>query len=108
MQYIFGLLAITAMAIYPFSYRSSVDEYVVTVESKERIANGSGNNLSHRYLVFTDEGTFEVTDTLLFFDFSSSDRYSRLKDGRTYRIKASGWRVPFLSMYENIIELEES
>ena len=101
-------LGILGAAAYPLAYRASVYDAVVTVDARERVQDrvNMDGQTSSRYLVFTDQGVFEVTDTWLFFDFSASDRYAALKPGFSYRIEAAGWRVPILSMYPNIITVE--
>lgn len=60
-----------------------------------------------KYLVFTDKGVFENTDSLLNFKWNSSDIYGELKAGETYTFNVYGWRVPFLSMYKNIVSVEK-
>lgn len=77
-------------------------EVTVTIEDKERVCDGEN---SCKYLVFTDQGTFENTDSLLTGKFDSSDVYGRLKEGRTYTLKVAGYRQGFLSMYPNILEI---
>lgn len=37
----------------------------------------------------------------------SADIYAALKEGETYEVTVVGFRVPFLSMYENIISYKE-
>lgn len=80
-------------------------EVTATVEDKERVCSGSGDSQSCKYLIFTDQGTFENTDSLLTGKFDSSDVYGRIKEGRTYTFKVAGYRQGFLSMYPNIIEV---
>lgn len=75
----------------------------VTVEEKERIQDGE----SSKYLIFTDKGVFENTDTLLRWKFNSSDVYSALKVGKEYDVDVYGWRVPFFSVYPNIVSVTE-
>ena len=64
---------------------------------------------SSKYLIFTetDNGNivFENTDSLLRNKWNSSDIYARLKVGEEYTIKTCGYRVNFLSWYQNIIEV---
>lgn len=62
---------------------------------------------SDKYIIYTDNETFEITDKLLLGRFNSSDDYGRLKVGETYTVTVNGWRVPFLSWYRNIIEINE-
>lgn len=73
-----------------------------TVEKSERINEGR----SSRYLIFTDRGVYENTDSLVNGKFNSSDVYSQLEAGSTYACDVTGWRVPFLSWYPNVIACE--
>jgi len=79
--------------------RLTEDSYVVTVTDKF-VKN-------EKYLVYTTEGTFEVTDTLMYFRWTSSDTWGEIEKGATYKITATGFRLGQLSMYENIISLEK-
>lgn len=62
---------------------------------------------SDKYIIYTDDETFEISDELLLGRFDSSDDYGRLKVGETYTVTVVGWRVHFLSWYRNIIEINE-
>ena len=81
-------------------------EYTVTVTDKERVVDGD----SSYYLVFTEDANDEVRvfmndDEPLRGKFNSSDVQGELKIGCTYELTVVGYRVPFLSMYQNIIEV---
>lgn len=91
-------------------------DYVITVTDKERIEEvvGSGENrrLKSKYLVFGDDENgnslvFENTDEWLRGKFNSSNVQGSLKIGYTYKVTAIGFRVPILSLYRNIIKVEE-
>lgn len=80
------------------------EEIEITVKDKY-IKNG---NDSGKYLVVDEEdNTYEITDMLFKGKFNSADIYNRLEIGKTYKIKISGHRVRFLSMYQNINEIIE-
>jgi hypothetical protein len=82
----------------PFK-RASTEVITITVEDKERVENN--------YLVWTKEGeVFEISDSLAYMRFNSSDFYGEIEVGETYNVLVSGWRIPFLSMYRNIIEFK--
>ena len=70
--------------------------------------SGSEDNLKvdNYYLVFTDKGTFKITDQLFFGKFDSSDLYGKLELGKTYTFEVYGFRIPILSMYQNIKKYE--
>ncbi|MEQ4717869.1 hypothetical protein [Nonomuraea sp. B19D2] len=76
----------------------------ITVADKGRVCDNSG---SCRYLVWDRDGdVYENTDAWLSLKFSSSTLYGELKEGRTYRVKVNGWRVPVTSSYPNILSIE--
>lgn len=60
-----------------------------------------------KYLIYTDAGTFEITDEVLAGRFNSSDDYGKIQIGETYEITVCGWRVPVLSWYKNIIKVNK-
>lgn len=91
------------------------ESYQVKVIGSERVVSGD------KYVVFTQdvdtgkEGAFENTDSLLecLFDgckFDSSTLQAKLKGAEKSNavcdIRTYGWRVPFLSMYKNIINAD--
>lgn len=87
--------------LFHFGTRDTVRDVVVT--GKERIVESSGDKTSSRYLIFTKQETFENTDSMFALKFNSSDLYGRLKEGMTCTFQVTGWRVPFLSSYRNIL-----
>jgi len=104
---ILGILIVLGSAsIKAVFQHTTVEYYEVTITDKERISIGSGEDLSHKYLVFTDGRVFENTDTLFHWKWDSSTVQSELEKGKQYSIKTYGWRVPFLSWYENIVSVE--
>ena len=79
------------------------DIVVTTVIDKERIYRGYGNTAESYYLVYTDAETFKNKDSLIEMKFNSSDLQGSLKEGMECTFTVVGWRVPFLSMYRNIV-----
>ena len=101
---IFGIAAASSAGI---AYGTK-DTVTFTVTDKERIVESdSDGNTTSKYLIFTDNGTFENTDTVWYFKFQSSDLYGKLKRGQTYEADVYGFRVGWLSMYKNIIDARE-
>lgn len=60
-----------------------------------------------RYLVYTDKDTYKVEDTVAYFNYRSSDVWGKLAKGNTYEFTTIYWRVPWFSMFENIVEVKE-
>lgn len=80
----------------------------VSVTGKERITESdSEGRASSKYLVFTENETFENTDSIMVMKWNSSDIQGKLVEGEEFRIKVYGFRIPFFSSYRNIIEVIE-
>lgn len=75
----------------------------VVITEKERVTTGSGQDMESKYLIFTAQETFENVDSLLGWKFNSSDVYGRIAVGQTCTFDVVGFRIPFLSMYRNIL-----
>lgn len=90
------------------AYHSSTKWHAdMVVTEKERIAEQRGG----KYLVFAEDSdgnitVFRCTDTVWFWRWNASDTYGSIRVGETYRFKTAGWRIPFFSMYQNILEIE--
>lgn len=91
-------------------YRSSGEPVSFVVNEKDRIttcsSSDNGTSCSSKYLVFTDNEVFENTDKLILFKFNSSDVHARMVDGSKCTAMAYGWRVPFLSWYRNLHDVQ--
>ena len=98
---IIAFVVIGMLAASPL-YAYLTDEVVTcTVEEKERVNKQD----SSKYLIFCEEQVLENTDSLWYWKWNSSDFYRDIKVGETYEVRVYGWRIPFLSMYQNIIEI---
>ena len=106
-----GILIIViafVLIFYNVSYYGNDNTYQITVTDKY-VKNGSdsGNYMIVGELQDTKElKSFEDADLLLKGKFDSSDLYAHINVGEQYEIKTVGWRIPFLSDYENIYEIK--
>ncbi len=98
------LLSLAGRPILVYSTQESV---TFKVEKTERIVDSSLEDIRSRYLIFTDEETFENTDEIFVGKFNSSDLYGAIKPNQTYKAKVTGVRVPFFSWYRNILSIEK-
>ncbi len=105
----FVIVAVIFALVLSFSVVASFNdtEYVVTVTDKERVIKED----SSKYLVFTEDEqgnvlVFENTDNMWRGKFDSSNMQGQLKEGNKYTLTVVGYRVPLLSMYQNIIKVE--
>jgi acyl CoA:acetate/3-ketoacid CoA transferase beta subunit len=74
---------------------------VATVSDKENICRGNDNC---KYLIYTDKGVFQNTDTFWYLKYNSSDVYGDIKKGHKYTFKVTGWRWGFWSWYPNVVK----
>ena len=77
----------------------------VCVTDKEVKRSGGEKD---KYLIFTNKGTFEITDSLIHMRFNSSDLYGMISKDRCYNFIVTRFRSGFLSEYRNILEVEET
>ena len=66
-----------------------------------------------KYLIFTEDENgnvqvYAVEDSFVQFRFNSSDEYAKIKVGETYTFKVVGSRIPFLSEYPNIVDIQKA
>lgn len=97
---VFALVGVNAFVAY-----GTVDHPVVVVNEKERVCDGSSSGTTCKYLIYTDKGVFENTDTIWYMKFDSSDVYNDMVVGEKYVAKVNGFRFPLLSMYRNIVSV---
>ncbi len=75
-----------------------------TVVKTERVPYGNGVS---KYMVYTDKGVFENTDSWLEFKVNSADVYGAIKNDHTYDFRYYGPRWSWLSWFPNIVSVEE-
>jgi hypothetical protein len=81
-------------------------DVTVVVEGKDRVCD-SGSNGDCKYLVFTDHGTFQLTDSVTSMRFNTSDVYGRVKTCHRYTMTVYGWRFGLMSLYPTIDDLTD-
>lgn len=80
---------------------------VATINYKEMASFGSGDNLYHKYLIYTNDETFENTDSILLWKFNSLDIQGKLKQFHQYELEVCDISIPFTSTHRNIISAKE-
>lgn len=83
-----------------------VDSVVVNDLQVVTRSLGTGATKS-KYMVFTDVGPFENSDSLHLLKFDSASIQARLKVGKCYEVVSYGWRVPILSLFRNIKTVQD-
>jgi len=101
------ILGVVGFVAYSAAYKSTERTVETTLLGKERICSATGSGTDTRvscyYAIYTDDGTFKLTDSLVYGRFRSSDIYGRLREDRRYRFNVAGFRLPLMSEYPNII-----
>lgn len=100
-----GTILFLALLLWPVFYvYSTQQDRTINVTKTERIVTSGGSE--SKYLVFAKEGVFENTDSILRWKFDSADVHNSILPEQKYNCDTYGWRVPFLSMYPNIVSGE--
>lgn len=101
----FVLIALIVISVITIKIYFKFNDTEIIAKVTDKVAK-----LDHgesKYLIFTDQGVFENTDTFLRFKFDSSDFYAKIEKEHRYKFTVIGIRFPFLSWYKNIIAVEE-
>ena len=84
------------------------DPHWETITVTEKNINPSrGQYSGEKWLVYTEEEVYCITDLLWAGFFTSSDVYNEIKPGKTYEVYVSGKRMPIISGYKVIREVRE-
>ena len=75
----------------------------ITVTEK----NVNPGHKSEKWLVYTEDEVYCITDLFFVGFFESSDVYNAIKPGKTYKVYVSGKRWPLFSGYKVIRKAEE-
>lgn len=109
---LFGLLVILLLIgglVFGVLNAFHVQTMTCTVEDKDRttVSDGDGGSKSDARVYTEQCGVLHVEDSILSWTFSSSDTYAKMKVGKTYHVKTRGHRVPFFSLFPNVVEAKE-
>jgi len=101
---IIGVAAVGTTGVAIFT-ASKVTVRLTVNEKWVKSPPGSTNQI---YL-FSDTSfnVYQITDEWLYMRFDASNRYAKITVGKTYDVTLVGWRIPFFSMYQNAIEIQE-
>ena len=81
------------------------EEIEILVKDKYIKNNSKGND---KYLIVDENNnTYEITDLFFKGKWNSTDLYNQLENNKKYKIKTTGKRIQFLSMYPNINNIEK-
>lgn len=92
-------IVLGAIACYQYGTTTNVTDQV---ERVDRIATTHGSY----WLVTCKNEVFKNVDSVWFAKFNSSDIIQEISPGTICSFKVNGYRIPFLSVYRNIISKE--
>jgi len=102
------LIIVLVLGLLNLSHFSRKD-YIVTVTSLQvKRPDAEGKEI---YLVFTkldsvNVRVFKNTDSWVELKWNSSDFQAKLEPNKKYNLRVYGWRIPFLTRYQNIVKIE--
>lgn len=82
-----------------------VETYTIEVTRTEITGDGD-------YMIFSQDAetgksrTFTLNDSFWHGVWNTADMYAEIEPGGIYTVEATGWRIPILSAFPNIIRLE--
>lgn len=102
---VFVIMIILIITIY---IKSQTENVNVMVTDKEKIiSNSSEGGTKSTYMIYTDKTTYTLSDSIIGWNFDTSDDYGKIKKGTCYNLYVRGIRVSFLSRYQNIEKIKE-
>ena len=110
------VIALIVFLLLEIKFSFNDHQYTIYVTDKtvktDSHSTDDGTKVTSKYLIYGQDAeenyyVFENTDNLLRLKVDSSTIYAKIKTGKTYKFTVVGYRVPFLSWYENIIEVVE-
>ncbi|MHC2481313.1 hypothetical protein [Rhizobium leguminosarum] len=103
------VVSLVAAGLYA-GYNNSrhIEHQTIFVESKERLlrisSDKDGNSSSsYRNFVYASDETYVVEDSIFNGHFRAGTVYAQIKEKATCQVTLSGYRIGFLSLYQNII-----
>lgn len=96
-------LAVVGMGGFT-AYVHSTQRTVTAKVTKTWVQNTKDGSIN---LIGTDKGVFEDQDSVTYLKFNSSDFYNEMTPGKTYTFDVTGWRIPLLSVWPNIVSCED-
>lgn len=85
---------------FMYSYFSTFKK-VITVKEKYSIMSGKyGQNV----ITDSDGNVYSISNSMYHNFFTATELFTKIAVGQTYRVNGFGYRIPFLSIYPNIIK----
>jgi hypothetical protein len=82
-----------------------------TVTAKDRTSDGEGGSDMRIYTQGCNDSSevrvFNVADNVFVGQYASANTYASIEIGKTYNFETRGYRIPVLSLFENIVGITE-
>lgn len=99
-----AILVVTGVGVGIWS-NTKTDTMTCSVTDKDRTAKPKGGSDMRVYT--SDCGTLQIADSIIEGRWDSADFYAKIEKGKRYEFRTRGVRVPFFSMFPNIITAKE-
>jgi len=105
---IMSVVVVTFVLVFWAAFNLNVQELQGTVGDKF-IKRTSKFEDSYHVMIENHDGKviLQNRDSWWWGKFDSADVQYRMEVGKEYRLTVTGWRIPLLSMFQNIVKVEE-
>lgn len=86
-----------------YTYFTKFNKQITIDKSYLRVQNGISNYM----LSDIDGNLYSCRKSLLYLKFDNAETWNNIKEHQTYNIDGFGLRIPFFSMYPNVIKATE-
>ena len=76
-----------------------------TIQVKEKYVQGFRRG-GRYYIVDTDNNVYKLVDTWFLGEFDRGNDYAKITAGNSYKIKGYGVRIPFLSYFPKVYDVQ--
>lgn len=102
--FVIGVLAIMSVGV---NEATEFEDTITVAKTWTKMQCDGDGNCSEKYLVRATSGeVFQITDSLYRAQFRSSDIWSDMDPGETFKIKGDGYRFGCTSSYRRIYSVE--
>lgn len=103
MMTIISILSIVLIKLFIIYGTSEIIK--INVIGTDKIIVKENNWTYHKYLVITDNETFENNDCSWYLKWNSYDIQGNFMRNGMHTVRVYGLRIPFISPYRNIVEI---
>jgi hypothetical protein len=83
----------------------SLTQFEKTIIVKEKHTYGSRGSKGNQRISDQHGNIYTVVNSIYMLHFTSAELFNKLEEDKTYTIRGYGMRIPFLSMFPNIVKI---